>query len=242
MLNPQSPIPLYHQLADLLSDQIRSGRYQPGDLIPSENGMAKTYKIGRPTVRQAMDRLVRKGLIERRRGAGTFVKTQCRPVDIFSLAGTSQAFLTQGIQTATQIVRPVLVRDVHDGPENPFTDAAAFSLSRITLVEDQPVLLEDIYLHPVLFKGIDTYDFETASLSMVVCDHYHLVPEAGHQTYSILVPDTDKAGLLGLVESEPILEVRRLLDFPQNPGAVFSRLFCRTDRFAFSQTIRLDHV
>ncbi|MDA3790469.1 MAG: GntR family transcriptional regulator, partial [Desulfobacula sp.] len=65
MLNPQSPIPLYHQLADIIMEWIQSGIYAPGQMIPSETGLAKKYGIGRPTVRQAMDTLVQKGLIQR---------------------------------------------------------------------------------------------------------------------------------------------------------------------------------
>jgi DNA-binding GntR family transcriptional regulator len=61
MLNHKSPIPLYHQLADILLEQIRSGHYKPGQMIPSETGLAKQYSIGRPTVHQAMDTLVWEG-------------------------------------------------------------------------------------------------------------------------------------------------------------------------------------
>ena len=74
MLNPKSPVPLYHQLADILLERIRSGIYTTGQMIPSETGLAQQYGIGRPTVRQAMETLVQKGVIQRRRGAGTFVK------------------------------------------------------------------------------------------------------------------------------------------------------------------------
>ncbi len=74
MLNPNSPVPLYHQLAEIISDRIRSGEYEPGQAIPSETALARQYHIGRPTVRQAMDVLAHKHLIQRRRGAGTFVQ------------------------------------------------------------------------------------------------------------------------------------------------------------------------
>ena len=68
MLNTESPLPLYHQLAEILTAEIRSGEYPPGSRIPAEMGLAQTYGIGRPTVRQAVDLLVRKGLVKRRRG------------------------------------------------------------------------------------------------------------------------------------------------------------------------------
>lgn len=68
MLNPNSPVPLYHQLAEIISDRIRSGEYEPGQAIPSETALARQYHIGRPTVRQAMDVLAHKHLIQRDAG------------------------------------------------------------------------------------------------------------------------------------------------------------------------------
>ncbi len=239
MLNPQSPVPLYHQLADILIDQIRSGTYRPGDVIPSETGIAKTYQIGRPTVRQAMDTLVKKGLIERRRGSGTFVKEQGPAVDIFSMAGTSQAFLTRGLDTRVKMAAPVTIVDITDDPINPFDRGQAYFLSRLTLVDKDPVLLEDIYLHPQLFKGIERLDLENRSLSEVVSDQYYMKPETGRQTFKISFLPEKKSSLLALKPADPILEVQRKLDFPGNSQAVFSRMYCRTDRFAFSQTIHL---
>ena len=57
MLNPDSPVPLYHQLAEVLLDKIRAGDYPAGSRIPSEHQLAATYGIGRPTARQAVDQV-----------------------------------------------------------------------------------------------------------------------------------------------------------------------------------------
>ncbi|MEJ2039830.1 MAG: GntR family transcriptional regulator, partial [Desulfosarcinaceae bacterium] len=89
MLNPQSPIPLYRQLADLLHAQVRAGDYPPGSRVPSEHQLAAAHAIGRPTVRQAIDLLVRKGVLRRRRGSGTYVCEPQQEVDLFNLDGTS---------------------------------------------------------------------------------------------------------------------------------------------------------
>lgn len=240
MLNSQSPIPLYHQLADVLTDQIRSGVYKPGDVIPSETGMAKHYGIGRPTVRQAMDVLVRKGIVERKRGSGTFVKQKGHQVDLFSLAGTSQAFLTKGITTTSKNIEPVSLMVIQDDKENPFNGEKALFLSRVTFVKKDPVLLEEFCLHPGLFPGLDKIDLENRSLSQVVSEQYYLEPSTGRQTFRVSFLPEPKATLLKIKSSDPILEVERILDFPGAPGSVFSRLFCRTDTFAFSQTIRLE--
>ena len=66
-----SRVPLYFQLAQQLEDAIRDGRLRPGDRIDTETELAQRLSLGRPTVRQAVQELVSKGLLVRRRGVGT---------------------------------------------------------------------------------------------------------------------------------------------------------------------------
>ncbi|WDP91123.1 MAG: GntR family transcriptional regulator [Desulfobacter sp.] len=240
MLNPDSPIPLYHQLAEVLQDRIRSGIYVPGEMIPSEIGLAKKYGIGRPTVRQAMDLLVQKGLIYRKRGAGTFVKKPSPRVDLFSLAGTSQAFSTKGIPVETRIISPMAMERVDRDVANPFHGKSAYSMSRLTLAEGTPVLLEEIFMNPERFAGIDDIDLSNRSLAQVVAEHFYLTPLNGTQQFKVENLGTKKAELIGISPKEAALVVRRSLNFPDAPAAIFSTLYCRTDRFAFSQTIQGD--
>jgi GntR family transcriptional regulator len=237
MLNPNSPIPLYHQLAEIITDRIKTGAYRPGESIPSETAMAKKYRIGRPTVRQAMDVLVQKKLIQRRRGAGSFVMPPPPSVDLFSLGGTSRAFHTKGIEIKKTPLSPVSLVAVTKQPDNPFNDSSAFFLSRVITAEGTPVLKEDIFLDPDLFRHLDRMDVSTQSLSKLVADRYHLVPGNGTQTFTVAVPDPATAQLLDLLPDTPVLKVFRELNFPGAPKAVYAVLHCRTDRFAFSQTI-----
>ena len=97
MLNPQAPTPLYHQLAEQLTARIRSGEYPPGSRIPSEHQLSADFAVGRPTVRQAIEVLARKGLLTRRRGAGTFVCEPQQEIALFSLDGTGAAFHDKGL-------------------------------------------------------------------------------------------------------------------------------------------------
>ncbi|WP_343054544.1 GntR family transcriptional regulator [Desulfobacter latus] len=238
MLNPDSPIPLYHQICEQLQSRIREGIYPPGHMIPSETELAKSYRVGRPTVRQAMDVLVQRGLIQRKRGAGTFVKEPSPQIDLFSLAGTSQAFSAQGVPTQKRVIVPLKKKTVAGDVANPFHGKSAFALSRLTMARDEPVLLEDIFLDPDLFAGIDEMHLGNKSLSRVVFERFYLTPSDGTQQFQVEPLNEQRASLLGMSPFDPILVVRRLLNFPNAPGAVYSVLFCRTDRFAFTQTIQ----
>ena len=52
-----SPLPLYHQLKQVLFDQNGSGQWKPGELIPGEQELQDTYGLSRTTVRQALREL-----------------------------------------------------------------------------------------------------------------------------------------------------------------------------------------
>ena len=237
MLNPRSPLPLYHQLADIILARIRSGEYGPGTRIPSENRLTADYGIGRPTVRQAVDLLVRRGLLTRKRGSGTFVREKEKEIDLFSLAGTTSAFHSRGISVTTRILQKISLVEVPAAGENPFAGQSAYYYSRLSRVERAPVLVEDFYLHPQVFNGMEQIDLSGRSLAEVVHETFYMRPTGGKQNFRIAYLTGLQARNLAVTPKTPILLVKRYLHFAQANDAIYSELFCRTDQFVFSQTI-----
>ncbi len=236
-LNPDSPLPLYHQLADLLLSRIRGGDYQTGSRIPSENQLATAFGIGRPTARQAIDVLVRKGYLSRRRGSGTYVCEPRQEVDLFSLDGTSASFQKKGLDVHFRMIAPVSLRVADADLDGPFAGRKAYVFSRLTSVGNTPVLIEDLCLHPDLFADIDQMDLEGRSLSAIAEERFFLRPIGGRQNFRIGYLDARRARLLRVNTDTPILEVKRVIHFSQSENGVFSTFYCRTDHFVFSQTI-----
>lgn len=237
MLNPSSPLPLYHQLAEILLAKIRSGEFPPGSRLPSEPSLAAMYSIGRPTVRQAIDVLVRRRFLTRRRGSGTYVRPAPEEVDLLSLAGTTSAFQKKGISVVSRILEKRRWTAVPADAENPFSGRPAFFVSRLSLVEDVPVLLEEIFMEPELFPGLDEMDLTGRSLSRVVAERYHMRPEGGKQNFRIVTVDGERASRLQVSSHTPVLLVKRFLNLAGVQNAIYSELYCRTDQFVFSQTI-----
>jgi GntR family transcriptional regulator len=236
MLNPQSPIPLYRQLADLLQEQIRNSDVAPGSRISSEHQLAAEHGIGRPTVRQAIDLLVRKGLLTRRRGAGTFVRDGQPEVDLFSLDGTSASFRKKGVAVETRIIAPIRLQRIQD-TANPFHGERAYFLHRLTLADNTPVLIEDLFLQADLFAGIEKIDLQGRSLSAVAEDKFYLRPVGGRQSFDIGYLKGLNAKRLQVATRTPVLVIKRHLHFPQTTNGVFAQLWCRTDKFVFTQNI-----
>ncbi len=66
--------PVYAQLADILRQQIGSGVFRPGDQLPSEGMLVRTYQVSPMTVRRAINLLVDQDVVSTAQGRGTFVK------------------------------------------------------------------------------------------------------------------------------------------------------------------------
>lgn len=74
MLEREGRIPLYLQLAQLLRQEIMSGRYKRGDMLPGEAALTDSYAVSPSSARSAMRVLREEGLVETRRGAGSYVR------------------------------------------------------------------------------------------------------------------------------------------------------------------------
>jgi GntR family transcriptional repressor for pyruvate dehydrogenase complex len=64
---------LYQQVASTIMASIASGKYKPGERLPSERDLAAAFKVSRPTIREAMIALEIRGLAETRHGSGIYV-------------------------------------------------------------------------------------------------------------------------------------------------------------------------
>ena len=107
-LDRGSPVPLYHQLAQQLEAAIGHGVLAPGNLLGNEVDLSVRLGLSRPTVRQAIQSLVDKGLLVRRRGVGTqVVHSQVRrPLELSSLYDDLE---TAGQAPTTEVVRNEVV-------------------------------------------------------------------------------------------------------------------------------------
>lgn len=86
-LDRSSPVPLYYQVSRQIEAAIDTGELAPGDKLENEISLADRWGLSRPTMRRAIQELVDKGLLVRRRGIGTQVVhgRVKRPMDLTSL-------------------------------------------------------------------------------------------------------------------------------------------------------------
>jgi len=75
-------VTIAEQVADQINDIIRSGTYKPGEKIPSQRELEEMMNISRPTLREAISRLISADILEAKQGQGYFVKQPSMNVSI----------------------------------------------------------------------------------------------------------------------------------------------------------------
>lgn len=143
-LDPASSVPLYRQLSNLLSDRIDHGDLKAGDLLPTEEVLCRTLHLSRATVHRAYDLLVQENCVDRRPGAGTFVRPRRMRLD--PVLGTRQDLqLAQARCTGRcellglEKVPPTTIqRDrLSLGPTEPL-----WLITRLHYLDERPLILE----------------------------------------------------------------------------------------------------
>jgi GntR family transcriptional regulator len=154
VLNRSSPEPLYRQLASYLEKEIRSTRLKPGDRLPSEDLLTDRFQVSRITLRQAVTELVRKQLLVRKQGKGTFVTAPAVRHDLrqshgllgslFSQAeGASARLLQYELQVPSAEIATMLVLAAGQ---------PALRLDRLYLIDGRAVALAQAWLVPEVGK------------------------------------------------------------------------------------------
>ncbi|MFI6034680.1 GntR family transcriptional regulator [Streptomyces sp. NPDC051315] len=231
-LDRTSPVPLYHQLARQLEAAIEHGALAPGNLLGNEIDLSTRLGLSRPTVRQAIQSLVDKGLLVRRRGVGTqVVHSQVkRPLELSSLYDDLEA---AGQGPTTRVVRNERV------PADAGV-AAALGIAEgteVTLLER----LRSTHGHPVAFLcnylppahlDLDTAQLEETGL-------YRLLRAAGitlhsaRQTIGARSATAEEAALLTEKKGAALLTMQRTAYDDTGRPVEYGTHIYRASRYAF---------
>ncbi|MFE6352522.1 GntR family transcriptional regulator [Streptomyces rochei] len=231
-LDRGSPVPLYYQLAQQLEAAIEHGVLAPGDLLGNEVDLSVRLGLSRPTVRQAIQSLVDKGLLVRRRGVGTqVVHSQVRrPLELSSLYDDLEA---AGQEPSTRVVRNETV-------PAPADVAAALGiaeggevtvLERLRLTHGRPVALLCNYL-PTGLLALDGARLESTGL-------YRLMRASGitlhsaRQTVGARTAGREEAARLDEREGAALLTMRRTAYDDTGRPVEYGTHVYRASRYAF---------
>ena len=208
VIDRESPVPLYHQLAEQLTAAIGDGRLQPGDPFENEVALAARLGLSRPTVRRAIQEMVDQGLLIRRRGLGTTIANRKvhRTARLSSLFDDLEA---DGREPRTEVVdlamrtdeRAAAALDLEPGTE-------MLSVVRVRSAGDQPLAIMHNWLPPA-HAEVTREELEEQGLYALLRKR-GVKPVVARQSIGARMPTAQERRSLGLRASQPVLTMTRM--------------------------------
>ena len=143
--------PIYQQLNQALRDLLRGGEFKVGAKFLTERQVCEQFDVSRATANKALSNLVAEGILEFRKGVGTFVRGGVLDYDLRSLVSFTEKAIAAGKQPATEVLRldVLLARDAE-------VDLAArlrvrpgdvvYYMERLRQADGEPLILEHRYV------------------------------------------------------------------------------------------------
>lgn len=237
-VNHADPLPLHVQIERLLRKLIVDPTYRQGAPLPAEVELAGKLGVGRQTVRQAMQKLVHEGLIERRRNAGTRVTPRNLTTRLSDWGSFTAEMSRQGVAldmltvSASQARPPVAVAEFFNIPRA----RKCLHLHRVRGDRFGPVVEFHSWLHPRLqLKPTDDF---TQPLYELIERRAHVIVAHSHEQISARLPDARLRQVLCCSAHQPLLtRLRRVLDVGRR-AVEWCECTYRADRFTYSIEIQ----
>ncbi|GAA3652904.1 transcriptional regulator NagR [Nonomuraea antimicrobica] len=209
-IDPDSPVPKYFQLREILLDLIDSDELSIGAAIPSERELCQRFGLSRMTVRQAVDHLVSEGRLHRVPGKGTFV---ARPKIELALQLTSftDDMRARGmIPGSRDLDRRIVRASAHLAKELGIQPGEEVHfIERLRTADGEPLSIERAHIPVKLAPDLADYDLSEKSLYELLESRYGLVMDAGELTIDGGLADPSDADLLKLPRGGAVLLLQR---------------------------------
>lgn len=206
-------LPLYQRLRDALARDIGENRWKAGEAIPTEAVLAADYELSIGTVRKAIDMLVSERILERQQGRGTFIRRAQFQDSLFRFFRFQTAEGERRIPQSQVLAVNVLPAPAEAAKALQLPEGEpVIHLSRLRLIDDQPVLAEEIWLPKGSFEAILTKDLnqEGPLLYPLYEEFCGQVIASADETLTAEPADERSAGLLGIAPHSPVVLIERL--------------------------------
>ena len=237
------PVPLYYQLKTIILDEINSGNYAEGDLIPTEKEISAGFELSRTTVRQAITELVADGKLYRVKSKGTFIaKPKLKQDFIKRLETYDETIRRLGMTPSTRLVELSIIAP----PPEVATilrlknNEKCISILRIRYADGEPNVAVDTWLPYDRCQFITQHNLEKESLYSILSKredtrvfHINRVAEAVLATH-------EDAKMLAIDVGQPIHFFTSTGYNPAGDPIEFSRARYRGDRNRFEVDLYYD--
>src|SRR2546422_3765338 len=187
-----SALPAYQRIQGVIRKRIDSGQLQPGDAVPSERDLAKTHHVSLMTARHALAFLEREGLVERRRGIGTFVAPP--KIHFNKLMSYTEQMAARTLTASAK----VLFAKIVDNENEPAArlavppNSSMLKLERLRYSSGEPFALETCYLNAAEFPGLLDAPLSRESLFGILERDYRIELGNADEEVDATAADTDR--------------------------------------------------
>jgi len=232
-LNDNSP--LYMQIARKLSDDVRNGRYQVDQALPSERTLSELLDVSRVTARKAIDQLVEQGLVVRRRGSGNYIAPRIEQ-PLSNLSSFSEQLQQRGYRPGSRwLKREVVIASSDDQlslglPQN--TKVAR--LERLRLADDVVMAYEvSVLPFSVVPDPAAVGDSLYAYLNSI-----RKAPVRALQHIRAMNATGMLAQQLGVPNGQAVLFITRIAYLETGEAVELTHSYCRSDHYDFVAEMR----
>ena len=198
----------YKVIANAVRKKIIEGEYLSDQKLPSEKEMGETFQASKLTIKKAIDILVSEGLIVKRRGSGTFVKSLSIE-EMERLIVDNQMRGTTAFHPDKVVTSKVLQFEIISATEkvasklNVPLGTQVYEIYRVRLVNKQPTVIEKTFMPVSIIPGLRQKDLE-GSVYAYIEDKLGLRIESGHRNISVRKAKEIEVTELNLEEGDPV--------------------------------------
>jgi GntR family transcriptional regulator len=233
--DPDSRLPLYAQVENIIFSRISDGSLPPGTRLPSEDSLVQEYAVSRTTVRAAVQSLIQRGLVEIRRGKGTFVTHPKITQELTELTGfvedmqalgrrATAKVLDQQIVAATQIVARELAL-----PQG----APVVRIQRVRLADGLPLSFDETYLPKEMGEKVMADNLQTEPIFSLLEQKYRTPLVEAEYRLEAVGADATVARALCVDLGSAIFLIERTSYSTEHRPVDYEKLHYRGDQIRF---------
>jgi len=230
-----SLLPLYERVESVLAAGIADGSLPPETQLPAEERLIEQFKVSRTTVRKAIQNLIERGLVEVRRGKGTFVTQPKITQELTELTGFVEDMQTLGRRaTARLLDKRIVAADeavAHHLALAPGT--LVVRLRRVRLADGVAVSFDETYLPREIGEKVAGSDLEAEPVFSLLENRYDTPLVEAEYKLEAAAADPDAARALQVPTGSPIFLIERTSYTAENRPVDYERLHYRGDLIRF---------
>ena len=222
--------PAYQRIQNAIRQRIEAGQLKPGDAVASERELARIHQVSLMTARHALAGLEREGVVERRRGAGTFVAPP--RIHFNKLMSYTEQMISRGLVPCSKVITAKVVTDEDETAARLTLPAESklIKIERVRHTSDEPFALETCYLPADRFPGLVRAPLARNSLFAILEREYEIQLTYADEEVDATAAEGRVAQLLEVPRGAPVLRIRQVIYSSNAKPVIYVVGFYRSER------------